>query len=116
MNANIRLSALFKGDLRMKVFAAYAEVSEMRELAIVAPCIHPSVACWGAEHRCYQLRYEYISLVAERVFGSDGLSEGWMRTPKLGFGDKPPCLLLTKTPGYAVLYDWLMRIEHGILT
>jgi uncharacterized protein (DUF2384 family) len=88
----------------------------MRGVAIVAPCILPSAACWGAEHRCFQLRYEQISLVAQQVFGSRKLSEDWMRKPKLKFGDNPPCFLLTKSLGYAVLYDWLLRFEHGIST
>lgn len=88
----------------------------MRGLAIVAPCINPLSACWGVEHRCFQLRYEQISLVSQQVFGSRELSEGWMRRPKLGLGDNPPCILLSEPSGYAVLYDWLMRIEHGICT
>nr|WP_082236599.1 antitoxin Xre/MbcA/ParS toxin-binding domain-containing protein [Pseudomonas sp. WCS374] len=88
----------------------------MRELAIVAPCTHAPAACWGAEYRCFHLRYEQILVVALQVLGNRELAKGWMRKPRAGFGDNPPCFLLTEQSGYAVLYDWLMRIEHGILT
>jgi hypothetical protein len=117
VTANLRLFASFKSEVAEEgVLRCEAEISAMRELAIVAPCIHASAACWGAEYRCFHLRYEQISLVALQVFGSRELSKGWMRKPKVGFGDNPPCILLSEPSGYAVLYDWLLRLEHGIST
>ncbi|MCO6690564.1 DUF2384 domain-containing protein [Pseudomonas asiatica] len=54
--------------------------------------------------------------IAIGVFGRRELAERWMISPALGLGHHAPCTLLGHHATYALLCDFLERLEHGVYT
>jgi putative toxin-antitoxin system antitoxin component (TIGR02293 family) len=52
---------------------------------------------------------------AEEVFGEVASFNRWLRKPALGLGGQLPLRFMQTPGGIDLIYDELMRIEHGLL-
>lgn len=88
----------------------------MSGIAIHEICKQPPIGCWAPAHRAFLTRHQQILQIAIGVFGRRELAERWMISPALGLGHHAPCTLLGHHATYALLCDFLERLEHGVYT